>query len=221
MLKANDAEIDQLEILVSGMENTNRPVILLKVRQAYQTFHELIYCYISEQLLPLLNEGQLKFPFKGKNNLSATGKRKEWVNMGGQLVEKSELEKLITKIESNKIKNWNHVHQFYEQQASMYTERKVAHALSSWKELSGKSSFTNEDFRELFIRYIQIKEWMLKGIESSREKDYTNPFRKMVYESDEEMEIITGKLSENTFILQQRAELKKIKRELKKWISLL
>jgi hypothetical protein len=62
---------------------------------------------------------------------------------------------------------------------------------------------------------------MLKGIESSREKDYTNPFRKMVYSNNEEMEIITGKLSENSFILQQRAELKKIKRELKKWTSLL
>jgi hypothetical protein len=221
LLKVNNAEIDQLEIQVSGIENTNRPVVLLKVRQAYQTFQNLVYCYIAEQLFSALTDDHLKLPLKGKQTINVTAKRKTWMNIGGQLVEQSELEKLITKIESNKIKSWEQVHQFYQEQANLYAERKRVHALACWKEISGKTNFTNEDIRQLFIRFIQTKEWMLKGIESSREKDYTNPFRKMVYENDEEMEIITGKLSENTFILQQRAELKKMKREVKKWINVL
>jgi len=221
LLKVNNAEIDQLEIQVSGIENTNRPVVLLKVRQAYQTFQNLVYCYIAEQLFSALADDHLKLPLKGKQTINVTAKRKTWMNIGGQLVEQSELEKLITKIESNKIKSWEQVHQFYQEQANLYAERKRVHALACWKEISGKTNFTNEDIRQLFIRFIQTKEWMLKGIKSSREKDYTNPFRKMVYENDEEMEIITGKLSENTFILQQRAELKKMKREVKKWINVL
>jgi hypothetical protein len=221
LLQNNDASIDKLEILVSGIENTNRPVILVKVRQAYQTFQDLIYCYITEEVFSFLNDDKIKSPLKRKNSIRVTGKRKEWVNMGGQLVEQTELQKLINKIETNKIKNWNQVHQFYQEQASFYTERKRAHALICWKEISGKTNFTNEEIRLLFNRFIHTKEWMLKGIESSREKDYTNPFRKMVYTNDVEMETITGKLSENTFILKQKAELKKIKREVKKWIDLL
>jgi len=219
LLRKNDASIDQLEVHVTGIENTNRPVVLIKARQAYKTFQDLVNCYIAEQLFSSLKDGNIKLPLKGKQTIKATAKRKAWINMGGQLVENSELEKLITKIESNKIKTWEEIHQFYLQQANIYAERKKAHALSCWKEISGKSNFLNEDIRQLFTRYIETKEWMLKGIESSREKDYTNPFRKMVYENNEEMETITGKLNENSFIIQQRTELKKIKRELKRWVG--
>ena len=44
---------------------------------------------------------------------------------------------------------------------------------------------------------------MCKGIYESREKDYTNPFRKMVYDTKKEMNKVLGKLEDNTFIQQQ------------------
>jgi hypothetical protein len=53
---------------------------------------------------------------------------------------------------------------------------------------------------------------MVKGIHDSREKDYTNSFRKMVYENDAEMEAVTGKFAENSFIQQQQTELKVVKK---------
>ena len=49
---------------------------------------------------------------------------------------------------------------------------------------------------------------MLDQIIDSRAKDYTNPFRQMVYDNPREMEKVTGKLSENSFIAQQKAEFK-------------
>ena len=52
---------------------------------------------------------------------------------------------------------------------------------------------------------------MTKNIYDSRAKDYSNPFRKMVFENDTEMEKVTGKLSENSFILQELENLKKYK----------
>jgi hypothetical protein len=221
LLKANDTRIDEMDIHCSGIENSGRAVVLIKVRQAYQTFQDLVYCYVAEQLIPYFSEGHVQLPLKGKRSLAVTGKRKEWVNMGGQLVEQDELQKLIIKIETNKIKDWREVHQFYLQQSTRYQEKTKSHALACLKEISGKSKYTNDDIRELLNRYVRTKQWMLKGIERSREKDYTNPFRKMVYANHEEMEIITGKLSENTFISQQKTELKKIKRELNKWINAL
>ena len=45
---------------------------------------------------------------------------------------------------------------------------------------------------------------MVKGIYESRAKDYSNPFRKMVYETEKEMENVIGKLGENIFIRQQQ-----------------
>jgi hypothetical protein len=39
---------------------------------------------------------------------------------------------------------------------------------------------------------------------SSRKKDYLNPFRKMVYENQDEMDQVVGKLDDNSFINNQK-----------------
>ena len=52
---------------------------------------------------------------------------------------------------------------------------------------------------------------MTKGIHDSRSKDYTNPFRKMVYESMGEMNEVMGKFEENSFIKLQIEELTNFK----------
>jgi hypothetical protein len=57
------------------------------------------------------------------------------------------------------------------------------------------------------------KEWMVKGIYESRAKDYANPFRKMVYDSQKEMEKVVGSLKDNVFIRQQREQLAQFKKQ--------
>ena len=55
----------------------------------------------------------------------------------------------------------------------------------------------------------QTRQWMTDGIYESRAKDYTNAFRKIPYETTEEMNNVVGKLEDNSFIKQQRTELEK------------
>ena len=55
---------------------------------------------------------------------------------------------------------------------------------------------------------LATREWMVKGIFESRAKDYHNPFRRMVYDNRKQMETVTGKLDENTFIKKKIAEMK-------------
>ena len=59
---------------------------------------------------------------------------------------------------------------------------------------------------------------MAKGMYESRAKDYTNPFRKMVYETKEEMEAVVGKIEDNQFIQDQFAELEVFKKTVKSLI---
>jgi hypothetical protein len=56
---------------------------------------------------------------------------------------------------------------------------------------------------------------MCKGIYDSRAKDYSNPFRKMVYETNEEMNKVLGRLEDNSFIQQQMGELDALKKEVR------
>jgi hypothetical protein len=55
----------------------------------------------------------------------------------------------------------------------------------------------------------------VKGIYESRAKDYTNPFRKMVYDTEDEMNTVLGKLEDNSFIQQQYAALDELKKQVK------
>jgi hypothetical protein len=48
---------------------------------------------------------------------------------------------------------------------------------------------------------------MTENIYTSRAKDYQNYFKKMVYDSEKEMEAVVGKLEDNSFINQQNEEL--------------
>jgi len=57
---------------------------------------------------------------------------------------------------------------------------------------------------------------MTAEIYATREKDYSNPFRKMVYESTEEMDAVVGRLEDNSFIKQEKEAAGKYRREVQK-----
>jgi hypothetical protein len=124
---------------------------------------------------------------------------------------------LKTKIKDHKINTWSEVHEFYSQAGNDYDKNKLIHAYTSLCEIENITSrqFTPEYFVQLLKRAVATKTWMSKGIYESRAKDYTNPFRKMVYESNEEMEAVIGKIEDNHFIQDQFKELENFKKTVK------
>ena len=62
---------------------------------------------------------------------------------------------------------------------------------------------------------------MTKDIFNTRNKEYTNPFRKMIYDNNKEMLEVMGKIEENSFINEQLKGFEKLKKEtealIKKW----
>jgi hypothetical protein len=113
------------------------------------------------------------------------------------------------------------VHNFYRQQGELYDTDKVNHAYTSLLEILNitPKQFTSTLFKELLQKTITTKEWMCKGIYDSRAKDYNNPFRKMVYETNTEMNNVIGKLEDNSFIQDQLAELDLFKKQVKTTIK--
>ena len=61
---------------------------------------------------------------------------------------------------------------------------------------------------------ITTKEWINKSIHDSRAKDYSSPYRKMVYENFAEMNEVVGKLEDNSFINQQIESLTIFKKDI-------
>ncbi|MEJ8840780.1 DUF4954 family protein [Lacibacter sp. H375] len=210
---------DDLEITADGFENSKRKVLLLKVKKSYILFKELVDYYAAEQVLQFIAANKLKSTDDLFTKLPKKQKRATWVNVGGQLIPAAELEKLKQRISTGKIKNWDAVHDFYKTQAEQYPQQKLTHALSAFYEVTGLSKLDKGNLKDLLQNYLYTKTWMVDGIASSRAKDYTNPFRKMVYETEAEMEAVTGKLKENSFILQQQVELETTKATVQKVIK--
>jgi len=208
-LKVNAAGVAE----VTGWENTGRKTELHKVPQAIKIFKELIRYYGSIEILNHIQRNNL-FSFDAlKKTLSAKIQRSEWLNIGGQLIQKEEVERLKRDTKSGKIKSWEELHLFYRQQGQAYTTDKLNHGYTSLLEIMNitPKQFTPAFFKKLLQQALDTKEWMCKGIFDSRAKDYNNPYRKMVYDTNKEMNNVMGRLEDNSFIQQQLRELEKMK----------
>jgi hypothetical protein len=211
------------EAEVSGWENSKRKAILTKVPQSKDIFEQLIQLYAANQLMSFVQTNNINSFEAFKSSVKIPAKRSQFLNIGGQLIKSEEVEKLKTDIKSNKVKSWEDVHQFYIRKGENYPLTKLQHALASLLELwkIPSSKLNSDSIKSLLKKAVETKEWMTTGVYDSRAKDYSNPFRKMVYDNNQEMNNVIGKLEDNTFIKDQQAELQQMKKAvstiIRKW----
>lgn len=212
-LKLNESGVAE----VTGWENTKRKTEIQKVPQAKLIFKELIQYYGAMELLKHIQNNKFADFSSFKKSLSAKVQRSEWLNIGGQLIQKSEIEKLKRNVKSGKIKNWVEMHGFYKEQGIAYPTDRLHHGYTALLEILHitPKQFTPVLLKQVLQLALDTKEWMCKGIFDSRAKDYSNPFRKMIYDTNEEMNKVIGRLEDNSFIQQQLADLETMKKQVK------
>ena len=221
LLESNDKLVNEMELLAEGIENSDRKVVLIKVLSCYQLFKEFIRHYTTTELIAFIESNKIKTIDNLLQQLPQGTKSYEWVNIGGQLVMKSELQKLLQQVRTGKIKKWADVHGFYKKQGSLYPQQKLQHALYALQITGGVhlKKAKPAAVKQLLLQSIPVKELMVKGIYDSRAKDYQNEFRKMLYENSSEMNVVTGKLEDNSFIKEQRENLSDFKKTIQRIIK--
>ena len=147
--------------------------------------------------------------------------RSKWLNIGGQLISSADVYKLKNNIKRKKINSWAQVHDYYRQSGTNYKKDKLVHAYTSLLEIENITSkqFTKDLFKSLLEKSIETKTWIAKRIYDSRAKDYSNPFRKMVYETSDEMKAVIGRIEDNQFIQDQLAEADNYKKSIRNFIK--
>jgi NDP-sugar pyrophosphorylase family protein len=208
--------IEVTSIYLDNIENSKRSVKLLKVQAAYANFRKLISYYCVRELIQLTraNKNYLEslqtLLQKNKN------KREEWINAGGQLVRKKALEQLKSLIKIGKIKSWDEVHQWYQQQSKKYKYDKLNHAAAVLLEITriAPHQLNKKRLIALLEDANETENWIANQITLSRQKDYLNPFRKMLYETDTEMREVIGTLEENPFIQKQNEKRQQFARQI-------
>ena len=214
LLENSEPEVNELEITAPNFENNQRRVLILKILPCYHIFKELIIYYSICELIKYMQDEKIKSLDDLQSALPAKIALSEWMNIGGQLIRKPEVEKLLSRIQTGKIQSWKEIHSFYIQQGNQYKNDKLHHALSALKQVHhiDFKKASPQVFENLLQHSITTKEWMVKNIHESRAKDYSNPFRKMVYASDAEMNTVIGNLEDNGFINYEIKELAQYKK---------
>jgi hypothetical protein len=208
--------IDELEIIAENFENSKRKTVLIKVSQSYVLFREMIQFYGVSHLIHFIQQGSFKNITDVIQALPSYSKRDEWLNIGGQLMNTTTVEALKQKVKTGKIKSWDGLHDFYTSEGTRYEQQKFYHALASLAEINQLKlkKIDHATISKFLNEAVATKEWMAKSIHTSRAKDYSNPYRKMVYETQKEMDNVIGKLSDNSFIQQQAEDAMNFKKEI-------
>jgi hypothetical protein len=135
-----------------------------------------------------------------------TGNRvKEWINMGGQLVQQNDLDALRNAIGTGKLNSWQAIHQQYDHLWEKYTLDKQKHAFAVLCMLSGGIPAAAQ-WKSWLDRAGRIQQYISDQVYQSRKKDYDNPFRKSTFRNTAEMKATIGTVDDNSFILQVRHE---------------
>jgi hypothetical protein len=210
LLKSRKDVMDKLEVCAEDFECSKRKVVLVKLAQAHHVFEELIVYYGVNQLIDYIDQNNVTSVSEIQKLLAGTEPGRKWQNIGGQLLPETAVQKLKEQIRNGEITSWDAVHEFYLAAGSDYPRLKQQHALASLVEIAGltANAFTYQAFESLLNTALSVKEWMAKGIYEARAKDYQNKFRKLVYDTNEEMNKVLGRLEDNSFIKQTNSELK-------------
>lgn len=203
----SDMDMQGREILLEKTENSKRKVVLLKVKEAYQLFRRIIKYYGALQMAAYCGKHGIAHLLDGLNSM--TQGRAVFENIGGQLIPQNEVNLLLEQIKRGELQSWDEVHQRYHGWSKLYLENKFQHALSSLAEICDRpmASWDQTFVLECLTESVATKTWIYSQLQQSRAKDYECDFKQMLYNSYDEMEAVVGKLSENTFIRQQKAEL--------------
>ena len=203
--------IENTPIYLENIENSKRPVKLLKVQAAYYNFRKLVRYYCIKELIGSTRSYNNFLKSSQALLQKNKGKREDWINVGGQLVRKKALEQLKSGIKNGKIRSWDEIHEWYQQQSKKYKLDKLNHAAAVLLEITRiePDQFNKKRLLSLLEEAKEIENWIARQITHSRQKDYLNPFRKMLYETEAEMKEVIGKLEENPFIQKQNEKRQK------------
>ncbi len=212
----SNKEIDKLEVIVNGFENSKRKTKLIKCVEAYHMFGKMIFVYGMEAALRFTENKKGKAILTTLQQAKLNSTNSDWSNIGGQLIPTKHVDGLLSKIKTGAVESWYQVHEFYEAESAKYASRRDLHALSCLAAITGKSlnKLTNTQFITWLNDYFEIKKDITARIQNTRAKDYSNPFRKMVYENEAEMNAVVGSLKDNGFINDQNKALSDLEKQI-------
>ena len=208
LLEGERSRVDSLDVFGENMEKGRRNVRILKVYDAYRSYGEMLLYYGMRNVMNYLKTHP-GTDFVAISGMFKDRRMREWENLGGQLMQASDVEKLIADIKSGALASWDDVHHRYDEIWLNYELDKLHHAYLSLCYLlrcDVGEGIAEEQWKALLGRVREIQQYVCDQVYVTRKKDYDNYFRKLTYRSDKEMTAALGSIEDNSFIKHVRKE---------------
>ncbi len=212
--------VGKLEIMGENIENSRRKVVILKAYNAYHAYRDMIHYYAINTITnSIFNDNPVNLT-KIKDEFNGL-RRKVWINLGGQMMMKEDVDKLRDDINNNVINSWDEIHNRYNEIWARYPKDKMKHACLSLYFLMQTKEINDEMFCELMRKAIDIQNYICEQVYLSRKKDYDNKIRNSTFRNEDEKIAVIGALEDNSFVKQIRKETEEFKSRIEKVISML
>ena len=205
LLTGDPAVVDSLEVLGEGIEKSRRKVIIVKPRQSYEAYGDMLMHYAVTNALKYI-EANPDQTLSSMSSMLRSRRQREWINFGGQLMTTADADRIRADIRDGKLKTWKEVHKRYNDIWKRYPMDKLRHAYLSLCYLLEVSAVGPEDWQNAIDAEIRIQKYICSEVRRSRQKDYENPWRQATYRNEVEMISSLGTLDENGFVRQIAAE---------------
>jgi hypothetical protein len=209
--------VEKLEILGEGMENSSRPVRILKAARAYAGYREMAHYYAVKTLVAFSLDQQLGGLQALKDRLGQP-QRGEWLNIGGQLMLRDDVDRLRKRVLAGELGSWDAVHARYLELWDKYTEDQARHALGTLLDINGIAleELDGERWCEYLDRAAATRDALAERTHASRAKDYVGPFRQITFDSRAEMDAVLGPIDANSFIKQMHSEAEHFRQDVER-----
>ena len=195
-------------ITAKGLERHHRDTMILKPRNAWAAYREMLLYYSLKTLVDYLDaQPELSYK-KFLSEMETGGKARvnEWINLGGQIVPAFRVDQLRENIRNGKIKSWDEIHAVYNEMAEAYPLDRARHAwevyklLGRQKAVPGHPFENSNNFKNELENLLAICRMIEKQVYYSRAKDFDSPFRGITFRNREEMEQVVGTAKNNSFV---------------------
>jgi len=203
LLMNSSEEIKGLEILGENMEKSSRKVRVLKVQQGYQAYGDMLLYYAVKNCIDYL-QAHPEADFAAMQESLQGTRRREWVNVGGQLMLAQDVDQLRADVGSGRLASWEDIHQRYDEFWNAYPLEKQKHAFATLGDLNVGEALTRQRWLDALQNAVRIQEYICDEVYATRKKDYENPFRQATFRNSDEMTAAIGTIDENDFVQQVR-----------------
>ena len=164
-------------VYADGMEKGKRRTVILKAKEGLKAYEDMLVFYAMKNLDGVSDNLSTYQPINVSN---------DWVNIGGQLVAKPDMEQLIADVENGKLGSWDAVHGRFNTLWKAYATARQAHAYGVLCRLAGVEKLDDSLWQQYRQRYAEIQNYIEEQKVVSRHKDEVNPYRNMTYWDDDE-----------------------------------